>query len=118
MDQPDDLRQRMNVDRRRRFGSAGRTLALLCECGDPDCHRTVLLSVEDYDARRPASIVHPEHGQTQEIFGPGVPIVFSRTPANMERPISKLGEHNLDVYRDLLGLSPEEIERLRKEAAI
>ena len=62
MDQPDDLRQRMNVDRRRRFGSAGRTLALLCECGDPDCHRTVLLSVEDYDARRPAPIVHPEHG--------------------------------------------------------
>jgi crotonobetainyl-CoA:carnitine CoA-transferase CaiB-like acyl-CoA transferase len=68
--------------------------------------------------REVVPIVHPEHGQTQEIFGPGVPIVFSRTPANMERPISKLGEHNLDVYRDLLGLSPEEIERLRKEAAI
>lgn len=51
----------MNADRRRRFGQTGRDLALVCECGDPDCHRTVLLSTEDYDARRPGLILHPEH---------------------------------------------------------
>jgi hypothetical protein len=56
-----DLREQMNEDRRRRFGSPGRTLALLCECGDTDCHRTVLLSAEDYDAVRPAPVVHPDH---------------------------------------------------------
>ena len=61
MDGTDDLRQRMNADRRRRFGTPGRTLALLCECGDPSCHRTVLLSAAEYDARRPGAIVHPEH---------------------------------------------------------
>jgi len=56
-----DLREQLNDDRRRRFGSPGRTLALLCECGASDCHRTVLLSAEDYDRIRPAPIVHPDH---------------------------------------------------------
>jgi len=55
------LRQRLNADRRRRFGAANRMLGLLCECGEPDCHRTVVLSTEDYDARPPGAIVHPEH---------------------------------------------------------
>lgn len=61
MRHPDDLRLRMNADRRCRFGQSGRDLALVCECGDPDCHRTVLLSPQDYDARRPGLILHPEH---------------------------------------------------------
>lgn len=55
------LRQRMNDDRRRRFGTPGRTLALLCECGDPTCHETVLLSADEYEARRPDLLLHPSH---------------------------------------------------------
>jgi hypothetical protein len=51
----------MNADRRRRFGADGRTMALLCECGDGDCHRTVVLTADEYDARRPGPILHPEH---------------------------------------------------------
>jgi hypothetical protein len=60
--EPSGERQRMNDDRRRRFGASGRTMALLCECGDAECHRTVVLTADDYDARRPEPIVHPEHG--------------------------------------------------------
>ena len=61
MEAHEDLRPRLNEDRRRRFGAAGRTLALLCECGELDCRRTVLLTVEEYDAVRPGPILHPDH---------------------------------------------------------
>ena len=54
-------RQRLNADRRRRFGAANRVLALLCECGEIDCRRTVMLSVDEYDAFLPRVIVHPDH---------------------------------------------------------
>jgi hypothetical protein len=57
-----EQRRRLNDDRRRNFGGAGRPLALLCECGDDACFQTVLLSVADYDATRPGPIVHPAHG--------------------------------------------------------
>ena len=61
MDKQIDLRQAMNADRRRQFGSSGRSLALMCECADAECRRTVVLSPEEYDAVRPAPILHPEH---------------------------------------------------------
>lgn len=61
MEAHEDLRPQLNADRRRRFGETGRMLALLCECGNADCHRTVVLSAEDYDARRPGPILHPDH---------------------------------------------------------
>ena len=60
MEERTTLRRRLNDDRRRRF-AASDLLALLCECGDPDCHHTVVLSPSDYDERRPDAIVHPLH---------------------------------------------------------
>jgi hypothetical protein len=60
-------RRMLNDDRRRRFGEPGRTLALLCECGDDSCQETVLLTVEEFDARRPGPLVHPVHAS----FGAG-----------------------------------------------
>lgn len=72
-------RQRLNADRRRRFGTDGRTLALLCECGDPDCGRAVLLTAEEYDRRRPGPILHPEHA----VSGADV---SSRRPRDGESP--------------------------------
>jgi hypothetical protein len=56
-----ELRKRMNDDRCRRFGTPGRTVALLCECGDPTCHETVLLSADEYESRRPGLILHASH---------------------------------------------------------
>lgn len=63
-------------------------------------------------------LAHPEYGHTAEVFGPGVPIVFSRTKARMAPASAKLGEHNQQVYGDMLAYSPEELERLRREGAI
>jgi hypothetical protein len=56
-----ELRQKLNADRRRRFGDSGRVLALVCECGDPTCRETVLLTPEEFDRTRPGAVVHPAH---------------------------------------------------------
>jgi hypothetical protein len=53
----------INEDRQRRFGKGepARLLALICECGDDECHRTVVLTLEEYRARRPGLILHHAH---------------------------------------------------------
>lgn len=43
---------------------------------------------------------------------------FARTPGTIERGAPRLGEHNEDVYRDLLGLSAEELAALRREGVV
>src|SRR5437763_1573893 len=88
MDRGTDTRRRMNDDRRHRFGASGRTLALLCECDDPGCTRTVLLSLEEYDARRPGgAIVHPEHVIIPEATAPSRPSpTAAHSTANTARP--------------------------------
>lgn len=59
-----ELRQTLNADRRLRFGASGRMLALVCECGELACHRTVLMTPEQYDAAQPGPILHPSHTST------------------------------------------------------
>ena len=49
---------------------------------------------------------------------PGLVPKFSETPGGVEWYGGPLGEHNEDVYGGLLGLPPEEIERLSGEGVI
>jgi glutaryl-CoA transferase len=48
----------------------------------------------------------------------GNPIKFSRSPVEYRDPPPRLGEHTDAVLADLLGLSPEEIEDLRKRGVV
>lgn len=61
---------------------------------------------------------HPRFGASREVFGPGVPIVFSKTKAQLADRPADLGEHNTEVYRDLLSYSEEELARLKRMNAI
>ena len=61
---------------------------------------------------------HPIYGASDEVYGPGVPITFSATPVEMAPASVPLRAHNQAVYSDMLGYSPEEIERLLSERAI
>lgn len=61
LEHPDDLRPRLNADRRRQFGQSGRMLALVCECGESECRNTVLISAEEYDSIRPHLVLYPGH---------------------------------------------------------
>jgi crotonobetainyl-CoA:carnitine CoA-transferase CaiB-like acyl-CoA transferase len=55
---------------------------------------------------------HPEVGSRAQ---PGVPVHFSRTPGGVTRPAPVQGEHNREVFGELLGMSDEQYERLAAE---
>ena len=58
---------------------------------------------------------HPELGR--RLFT-GSPLRLSETPARPRAPSPLLGQHNGQVYRELLRLNEEEITRLQEEGAI
>ena len=58
---------------------------------------------------------HPEVGRHQY---PGHTYKLSRTPLRFDRPPALLGEHNDFVYREVLGFSDAEIQRLTDELHI
>jgi hypothetical protein len=45
-------RREVNDGRRRIFAVAGRPIAFVCECGEPHCTRTIVLTDSEYDERR------------------------------------------------------------------
>ncbi|GBD11508.1 Succinyl-CoA--L-malate CoA-transferase beta subunit [bacterium HR23] len=49
---------------------------------------------------------------------PGVTPRLSATPGSVRTPAPALGQHNREVYCNLLGLSPQEVERLQAEGVI
>ena len=55
-------------------------------------------------------------GGVQEITGP--PWRFSLTPGHVRLPAPEPGQHNRYVFRDLLGLSPEETAALERRGII
>ena len=61
-----ELRQVFNADRRRQSGGSdpNHALALICECGEANCHRPVLMTHAEYDAAQPGVILHPDHGSS------------------------------------------------------
>jgi CoA:oxalate CoA-transferase len=61
---------------------------------------------------------HPEKQGATDVYGPGLPIVFSGAKVGFDQPPPGLGEHNQDIYCDLLGYSPGELDLLRAEGAI
>ncbi|MDD4860072.1 MAG: hypothetical protein PHR56_07740, partial [Dehalococcoidales bacterium] len=49
---------------------------------------------------------------------PTAPIRLSRCPVSIRRPAPMVGEHNDYVFGELLGVSPEELQRLADEHII
>ena len=61
---------------------------------------------------------HPVHGRVADIYGTGLPVTFSEASAGFDRPAPTLGQHNRQVYGELLGYSAERIDRLRADGVI
>lgn len=61
------------------------------------------------------SLTHPVAGR---LLVPGVPIKFSESPAAIKCAAPELGEHNKEVYTELLGMSEAEIDELKKKGTI
>lgn len=51
-------------------------------------------------------------------MGMGLPIQFSETPARFDQPAQALGASNEAVYRGLLGLSDQELQKLRAQGVV
>src|SRR5206468_7065173 len=64
-------------------------------------------------------IGHPAYGSKIDLRTAGIPIQFSgaRTGFDKALPVM-IGEHNEAIYRDLLGYSDEQIEKLRSDRTI
>jgi CoA:oxalate CoA-transferase len=63
-------------------------------------------------------VEHPTYGSVDGVLGPGLPISFSGAHAAHDRPAPFVGQHNDEVYGDLLGYSAERIAALRASGAI
>ena len=47
-----------------------------------------------------------------------MPIKFSGTPTAIQRPAPALGEHNEEVYGEMLGLEPSDLAALKEKGII
>jgi crotonobetainyl-CoA:carnitine CoA-transferase CaiB-like acyl-CoA transferase len=63
-------------------------------------------------------VARPEHPRLGAVPVFAHPIKLADTPGEVRAPAPMLGEHNQKVFRGLLGLSAEEIERLSAEGII
>jgi CoA:oxalate CoA-transferase len=62
-----------------------------------------------------ATLHYPEAGEFKVVNSP---FKFSRTPCKAERVSPELGEHTEEVLKQLLGMTPNEISRLKDSGAI
>jgi CoA:oxalate CoA-transferase len=63
-------------------------------------------------------LIDLEYPDTGKIPMPGVDIKLSRTPGQVSKRASLLGEDNETVYRDLLGYQPEDLIKFKAEQII
>ena len=48
----------------------------------------------------------------------GVPFTLGGSPPEIRRPPPRLGEHTGEILGEVLGIPPEEVEALRREAVL
>lgn len=58
------------------------------------------------------------HQVTGAVEVPGVPIKLSETPGDVDTPAPSLGEHTIEILTDVLKMSYEEVEALKRERII
>ena len=92
---------------------------LLAETGVPVAPVLDLDQVKaNQHAQAREMFVEVDHPTLGKVSLPGFPIKFSETKGDISVPAPLLGQHNEEVYSELLGLSRDEVEALRKEGVI
>ena len=94
-------------------------VGLLAETGVPVAPVLDLDQVKANEhAKAREMFVNVDHPTLGEVSLPGFPIKFSETKGDMTMPAPLLGQHNEEVYSELLGVSKERLEELRKEGVV
>ncbi len=104
---------------------AGRTVAEVTEALGPE-HANVPCSpvytvdqlLDHPQLRAREMIVRMAHERLGGVAVPGVTVKLSDTPGAVERLGPALGEHNAEIYGELLGLGTDELARLRAAEVI
>ena len=73
---------------------------------------------EDDHLKSREMITEVEQTISGKVRVPGSLFKLSKTPGNMNHPAPFLGEHNLEIYSDMLGYTDQEIDELAKEGII
>lgn len=63
-------------------------------------------------------VVELAHPIVGSLLVPGVPVKFSATPAGISGAAPELGEHNKEIFAELLGMSETEIDDLKAKGTI
>jgi CoA:oxalate CoA-transferase len=74
--------------------------------------------VNDPHIREREMFLEVEHARVGKLKVVGTPMKFSRTPCKIEKASPDVGQHSTEVFRDKLGMSPEEVEKLRKDRVL
>src|SRR4029078_4853524 len=61
---------------------------------------------------------HPTAPVTADVYGPGLPIVFSGSTTGFDQPPPGVGEHNEAVYCEMLGYTREQLDAMRSAGVI
>jgi CoA:oxalate CoA-transferase len=70
--------------------------------------------VNDPHIRQREMVVEVEHSRLGKLKVIGTPMKFSRTSCKIEKACPDVGEHTVEVLSGMLGMSPEDIEKLSK----
>ena len=74
--------------------------------------------VEHPQVKARGALVEMQHPRAGKVKMVGVPVRLSETPGSVRTPSPTLGEHTVEVLRDLLGMSPEAVAALRDQGVI
>jgi len=74
--------------------------------------------LDDPQIKAREMIVYAEHPDLGRIPLPGIPIKLSLTPGRIGALAPKLGEHNEEIYGELLGFNSEKLSQLKQRGII
>lgn len=74
--------------------------------------------LEDPHYRERGTFIEVDHPQVGPRWYPGVPWKMSATPGQVHWPAPTLGQHNYQIYNELLGMPSEEIAQLEETVVI
>jgi crotonobetainyl-CoA:carnitine CoA-transferase CaiB-like acyl-CoA transferase len=101
--------------------SSAEVVAVLSQAGVPAAEvRDPAAAVRDPRVLERGETVRLHHPSAPdaEVYGPGVPIVFSHAAISTDQPTPGIGEHNQEVYGDLLGYTATELEMFQSAGVI
>jgi crotonobetainyl-CoA:carnitine CoA-transferase CaiB-like acyl-CoA transferase len=83
--------------------------------------RTPIEAISDPHVRarhETTPLQHPVYGPVGAVVGSGIPIVFSKDPAELAGAAPLLGQHNAHVYGELLGFDQDRIAAMASDGLI